>query len=289
MTTNSKEKTPNSGRKLFFGLFIFPLLIAVGMAVLLCSVVLLTTEKDTPESLIMAIKTGSPGKRWQKAFELSNELNKKNKGLRDDALAGEIAHILQDPTHYDAKTRAYMAVALSHFNTPQAVDVLRKALKDDDAEVQIYTLWGLASLKAKTALSDCLIFLKSDNAELRKVAAYVLGVIGEKNTAEALMPLLLDPVADVRWNSALALARLGNDSGKDTLLQMVDRDALNLQKDMNEDAIESVMINAIKGLTLIAKPDSIKILQSLSKNDKSMKVRQMAIQSLDALNKGTAY
>ena len=57
----------NPRRKLFFGLFIFPLLIVVGMATLLCSVVLMTHEKETPESLLASIKTGAAGKRWQKA------------------------------------------------------------------------------------------------------------------------------------------------------------------------------------------------------------------------------
>ena len=85
-----KSPIPVSGRKLFFGLFVFPLLIAVGMAVLLCSVVLLTNEKETPESLILAIKSGSPGRRWQKAFELSNELNKKTNSVGRDSLLKEM-------------------------------------------------------------------------------------------------------------------------------------------------------------------------------------------------------
>ena len=84
MTTNDLK--PNQGRKLFFGLFVFPLLIAVGMAMLLCSVILLTHEQETPESLIAAIKSGSPSKRWQKAYELSNELNQKKENFRKNKL-----------------------------------------------------------------------------------------------------------------------------------------------------------------------------------------------------------
>ncbi len=278
---NLEEKTPNSGRKLFFGLFVFPLLIAVGMAVLLCSVVLLTNEKETPESLILAIKTGSPGKRWQKAFELSNELNKKTKHLRQESLVTEITHILQDSSHYDSKTRGYMAIALSHFDTPQAIDSLKKALKSNDAEVQLYALWALGMLRAKSATPNCLVFLTSDDADLRKTSAYVLGALGESGAVEPMKRLLNDPVAEVRWNTALALARLGDGSGYDILIKMLDRTTLILENNVNDEAAENIMINSIKGLTLIAKPDSIKILQELSKNDKSLKVRQIAIQSLE--------
>lgn len=270
----------NPNRKLFFGLFIFPLLIAVGMAALLCSVVLLTHEKETPESLLESIKTGSAGKRWQKAFELSNELSKNTDRLRQDSLIREIAHILQDPDHYDPKTRAYMAIALSHFNTPEATEALQRSLKDSDSEVQIYALWALGTLKAKTALPDCLLFLKNADPKLRQISAYVLGAIGDKSAAGQIQSLLKDPVTDVRWNAALALARLGDDSGTDVLIKMLDRKSLLLENKMNEEKTENIMINAIKGLTLIAKPDSIKILQNLSKNDQSLKVRQIAIESL---------
>jgi hypothetical protein len=80
-------QTPQpQGRKLFYGLFLFPLLIAAGMAILLCTVVFLTHEEQNPETLITAIKTGSPSKRWQKAFELSNELNRSAENLRQTGL-----------------------------------------------------------------------------------------------------------------------------------------------------------------------------------------------------------
>src|SRR3989338_2491567 len=156
----------NSGRKLFFGLFVFPLLIAIGMAVLLCSVVLLTHEQETPESLITAIKTGSPSKRWQKAFELSNELNRKDaQGIRNLATMKEIIHVLQDPSHYDAKTRSYMAIALAHFNEPEAAQALKKSLqnKEEEEEVKLYSLWSLGALKNNGALPDITPFLKSEN------------------------------------------------------------------------------------------------------------------------------
>jgi len=36
-----------------------------------------------------------------------------------------VAQVLRDPEHYDAKTRAYMALALAHFQKPEAVNALR--------------------------------------------------------------------------------------------------------------------------------------------------------------------
>ena len=273
----------NSGRKLFFGLFVFPLLIAIGMAVLLCSVVLLTHEQETPESLITAIKTGSPSKRWQKAFELSNELNRKDaKGIRNLATMREVIHILQDPSHYDAKTRSYMAIALAHFDEPEAAQALKKSLqnKEEGEEVKLHVLWSLGVLKNTAALPEIIPFLKSAEADLRKMAVYVLGAIGDPAAIPSLRPLLNDAVEDIRWNAALSLARLGNDSGLEVLLKMLDRQSLVLNDRLAEPEIETIMINATKGLALIKRSESLETLKKISREDKNLKVRQAAMEAL---------
>lgn len=267
-------------RKLFFGLFIFPLLIAVGMAILLCSVVLLTNEEETPESLITAIKTGAPSKRWQKAFELSNELNGKQDGIRTQGVLREIIHILGDPEHYDAKTRSYMAIALSHFHDPEAMEALAKALKDDSEDVILYALWGLGTLEAKSYVPQITEFLQSRNDQLRKTAVYVLGVLGDKKSIDVIKPLLEDTTPDVRWNAALSLARLGDETGGPVLLKMTEREDLASQYQLNEEQIEKIMVNAVKGLALVGGDTAGAVLQTLSHEDKSLKVRQAAIEAI---------
>jgi len=280
MAETSSDKITNPARKLFFGLFVFPLIIAVGMAVLLCGVVLLTAEKETPETLIGAIKSGSPSKRWEKAFELSNDLSQNRPDVvRDARLQEEIIYILGDGRDYDPKTRSYMAMALSHFPGPRSVSALRTTLKENSDEVRTSVLWALGAMGAGEASGDIEAFLTSDEPELRKVSVYILGAIGKKGEAPKLRPLLNDSNEDVRWNAALALARLGDSSGYPVLVQMTDRahfSALN----MDESQTEPVMLNAIRGLALIQKPESIKIFKSLAQNDKNMKVRQAAIEAM---------
>jgi HEAT repeat protein len=275
-----EKDIPNSSRKLFFGLFVFPLVIAVGMAVLLCTVVLMTHEKETPESLIASIKKSPSNKRWQKAYELSNELNKAPDGPRADAVIREVAQILAAPSSYDTKTRSYMALALSHRRTPEAVEALKKALADPAEDVRVYALWSLGVLRASEAAGDIRPLLKSDSSEVRKTAAYVLGAMSDASSAPALQTLLSDPVSDVRWNSALALARLGDASGRGVLAQMTRRDALSAEEGMDEARIEAVMINAVKGLALIRGAEEVKILESVSRGDRNLKVRQAALDAL---------
>ncbi len=275
---SASDPKPDSGRKLFYGLFVFPLLIIVGMIVMVCSVILLTNEQETPEALVAAIKKAPERKRWQKASELSNELNrKKPEGLRSEALMAEIGRILED-AHYDSKTRAYMAMAMSRFGDA-AVPALRRSLRDADAEVQFYSLWALGTIRAREAAPDVAVFLKNDTPELRTNAAYVLGAIGDASQVTVLRGALEDPAIDVRWNAALALARLGDDSGWPVLISMLKREEL-AARGMDEDAIEKVMVNAIKGLALIQKPESVKILGSIGLLEKNLRVRQAAIEAV---------
>lgn len=279
------ENSLNPKRKLFFGLFIFPLVIAVGMAVLLCGVVLLTTENDTPQTLISAIKSGSPSRRWQKAFELSNELNRPDIAKKiDPAILNEIIFILKDKQNFDPKTRNYMAIALGRFNIPVVVQTLKEALSDPSEDVRLSALWSLGTLQARECADEVKKFLEADRSEFRKIAAYVLGAMGDASAIPSIQKLLNDPSHDVRWNAALALARLGNDGGQDILLQMLDP-ALFSGLGMKESEIEIVRINAIKGLALIQKPESIKILQSLSRQDNNLKIRQAAMDALSKINK----
>ena len=271
-----------SGRKLFFGLFIFPLVIAVGMAVLLCTVVLLTREEETPESLITAIKTGAPSKRWQKAFELSNEINLGRGMLRSGGVMKEVIHILTTPSEYDGRTRSYMALALGRFENPEAVNALREALAaEQDPDVQIYLLWALGLRRDTQSTDNVVEFLSRPQAEIRKTAAYVLGVLGQPEISiPALEPLLKDAVSDVRWNAALALARLGSAAGYDELLRMADRRSVSTIEGMDEARSEEIVSSAVKGLGLLKKPESLALLKDLSRTDPSLKVRQAALEAL---------
>lgn len=278
MTT---ETRPNAFRKLFFGLFVFPLIIAVGMAVLLCGVVLMTSETETPETLIAAIKSGSPSKRWQKAYELSNELNSNKMPAGADRLRGEIIAILQDAERYDAKTRGYMALTLGRFKDAEARQALIRALSDREADVVVYALWSLSGHGGEEAGPAVAGLLGHEDVGIRKMAAYTLGLVGAGPTAvPALKSALSDASDDVRWNAALGLARRKDASGRSELHAMLDRQRLTRQG-LSEDRIEQVMVNAAKGLALIPEAGSIKILESISRTDLSLKVRQAAITALD--------
>ena len=317
-SVEGEPQVPNERRKVFFGLFVFPMLIAVKMAVLLTSIVLLTQEDETPESLITAIKTGAPSKRWQKAFELSNELNSPAGLLRSAGIMNEMIHILHGRDRYDAKTRAYMAMALSRFRNEEAQNALLEALRDEpdteDPKVILFLMWALgddgmkngsnvaeptvryryskrptaaqpSSAEPTAGLSEpsqtIARFLSHEEPDVRKGAAYVLGVLGDPNAREGLGRLLSDAVADVRWNAALSLARLGDNAGEDVLVTMLERQQLESTHALGESEIERIMTNAAKGLGLIQSERARAVLEEIAATDKNLKVRQAALAALE--------
>ena len=175
-----------------------------------------------------------------------------------------------------------MAIALSRFDDPQVVTALEEALRqEEEPEVQLYLLWALGGRNAKSAVDQILPFLKNPREDLRNMAAYTLGVLADPKAVLALVPLLDAAERDVRWNAALSLARLGDDSGYLELTKMLDRQSLVSYHQMLEAKVEEVMINAIKGVALLKRPDALPLLAELSNNDRSLKVRQAAIEALD--------
>ena len=269
------------------------MLIAITMALLLSGIILITHEEETPESLITAIKTGAPSKRWQKAFELSNELNREGGMLRSAGIMNEAIHILRDQEHYDPKTRAYMAMALSRFQNEEAQAALVESLHgtddSEDPQFTLFLIWAIGNSNLVEAAPNMVRFLESRHDDLRKASAYVLGALGDKEIIPNLERALEDPVADVRWNAALSLARLGDNSGEGMLREMLDRNRLGEVYGLNPIEIERVMTNAAKGLGLLerlhedheASISRIQLLEQISRTDLSLKVRQAAISALE--------
>jgi HEAT repeat protein len=95
------------------------------------------------------------------------------------------------------------------------------------------------------------------------------------------MVLLEDPVTDVRWNAAIALASLKDPSGLPVLRAMIDRTSLARQP-LTTDQVEAAMTNALKALALLRDPESRPLIQKIAQNDPNLRVRDAARRALEA-------
>jgi HEAT repeat protein len=221
-------------------------------------------------------------RRKQAAYELSKILSANPQALRDDPKAGDELRELFS-TSEDLWVRRYLALVLGHVGDREAVPLLISGAADDDSQVRIYSLWALGAIADPAGFPTLTAAITDTDPGIRKTAAYALG--GYANQAEAmsaLEPLVDDPVADVRWNAALALARLGSSSGLPVLEQMLDRRLLAQIPDITPEQQEDAMISALNALVTLDVDIDRAMLDRLAGEDPSYKVRQAAIQARES-------
>jgi HEAT repeat protein len=121
----------------------------------------------------------------------------------------------------------------------------------------------------------------SEDAGLRKAAVHALGSFPDDATRTALLTAANDPVEDVRWNAAVALARRRDPAAAPVLLQMMDRRHLATIADLTAEQREEAVLQAVQAAGVVADPGLRSALEGLRDSDPSMKVRAAARAALD--------
>jgi len=272
------------GRGTVTRFFLLPLLV-VGTAVAVFWLFSrMTFEKRTPADYLQEVRGGTANRRWQAAFELSRSLPNLEPADRA-ALAAETLRIfksLSPRRAEDVPVRRYLVLVLGKLGDPDAVDALIAAVGDPDADTRLYAVWALGKIGDRRAVAPVTEASLSEDAGMRKMAAYVLGRLGDPAAAARLRVLLGDPVADVRWNAAIALAGFRDASGLTVLRSMIDRDALARQATLAGDQPETAMIGALKALGMLRDAASLPLLEKVAREDPNLRVRAAARDAIAA-------
>ena len=234
-----------------------------------------------PQAYVRTLRRDNEG-RWQAALNLANDLRGPGGAVlkADATLAGELGRILADESksgrtgEQSQMLRVYLCRALGEFTIPEALGPLLERAKDTaQPQVARAAIEAIAVLSTNlvaaggspsgTGVADAVVTAsRSEDPGLRSAAAFALGVVGEKGTGPAdsrLRALLADANDDVRYNAALALARLGDGASLDTLEEMLSLpDEPAPQPDARDDVAQSkrykralVVLNALRGLALL--------------------------------------
>jgi HEAT repeat protein len=106
---------------------------------------------------------------------------------------------------------------------------------------------------------------------------------------ETLRTALRDPEPDVRWNAAIALARHDRREGVPVIQQMLDRVYVEqtvkreVRQDADIDPVADVMISGLRAAAALREASLKPSVEGLSRDDRSMKVRQAALEALKAM------
>jgi HEAT repeat protein len=275
--------------------FLIPLAV-VGVIVLVYGGfrMLLTTER-APSELLSDVRTGGRERRWPAAYELSRVLGDPDTEQRNPQLGAAIVQAFVDSEGDDPRVRRYLALALGRLTLPppEAVAELTAALDDPNTETRISVIWALASLGDESTVDEIESMYRSDDAGVRKMAVYALGALAGSGDHATLRNALDDPAADVQWNAAVALARHGRDEGLTVIRRMLDREYVTrmVTRRANADApldpVSEVIVSGLQAAASLRAAELRQPIEALSETDENLRVRELAIKTLDLLNQST--
>jgi HEAT repeat protein len=267
--------------------FIFPLsIVAVCVAVFVIFGMIASEGKGAREHL-SDVRTGGANRRWQAAFELAKVLQAgKDPALDDPAFTAEVAKVFQDAAADDPRVRRYLALALGRIGDAGAVPALLQAVDDTaaggaqpDPDTQVYAVWALGTIGDARAVPRLIALARSDDPGLRKAAVHALGNFPGEETTAALHVALADPVADVRWNAAVALARRRDGAATPVLLAMMDRAELAAVPGLTDEQRSEAMVSAIAASAALDDARLRERVASLGASDPDLRVRHAATES----------
>jgi HEAT repeat protein len=252
----------------------------------------LLSDERTPQDYLTEIQRGGSDRRWPAAYELSR-LMADPEVRADRTLAAALVKAFGQ-SGGDPQVRRYLALAIGRLDPPLPADAIAElthALDDPDSETRISVIWALGSSGDPAVVPRLIpLYTAADaDAGIRKMAVYALGALPGDEQLDTLRTALNDGVADVRWNAAVALARHGSREGVPVLKQMLDRAyveqsvKVSVRQNEDRDPIADVMISGLRAAAALKDESLRSAVASLSQNDRSLKVREAALQALSVM------
>jgi HEAT repeat protein len=252
----------------------------------------LLADDRSAQDYLAEIRNGGSSRRWPAAYELSR-LMSDPKVRADKSLAPALVKAFQESAG-DQQVRRYLALAIGRLDPPlppDAVADLTHALDDPDSETRISVIWALGSSGDEAVVSKLVPLYTAQDADagIRKMVVYALGALPGDAQVTTLRTAVQDAVADVRWNAAVALARHGSHEGVVVLKQMLDRQYVeqtvkrDVRVDSDQDPVADVMISGLRAAAALKDETLRPAVTNLSQQDKSLKVRQAAIEALKVM------
>jgi HEAT repeat protein len=214
-----------------FQFFLVPLVIVALCALGWWGVSLMIANPRSAEEWLLDVEQGGPNVRPHAALQLAQAIRRMQ--VPDARLTPRLIQLYRGTRAEEQELRKYLLNCLANLKDPRAsevfLEVARKA--SEPAELRGAAFDGLGAVKDPATLPDLAKMLDDPDPLVRKYAAFNAAAVaeraGDRSVVGPLRAMLKDPVADVGWNAAFALAYfLGDGSGTDTLKKMLDRNAL---------------------------------------------------------------
>ena len=272
--------------------FLIPLAVVAVTVLVYLGFRSLLADDRTPQEYLAEVRYGGWSRQWPAAYELSRLMA--DPAVRADRTLGpELVKAFDEAKDGDPRVRRYLALAIGRLDPPLAPDAvsgLVKALDDPDPEARISVIWALGSSGDPGVVPRLEPLYGSEDPGIRKMVVYALGALPGDAQAVTLRTALKDDTPDVRWNAAIALARHGSPDGVPVLGQMLDRGYMEqtVKRDLarydDVDPVSEVMISGLRAVAALNAASLRPTVEALSRDDRSMKVRQAALDALKEMS-----
>ena len=285
---NDIDENPSKIYALFYSFFLIPFMIAIFGALFFFMFQFLTYEKNTPIDLLDNIQSGSATKRWQSAFELSNMLNKSKINNRD-LFNSKLVFLYEKSKHDDSRVRTYLALAMGKTKDIYFAPHLINGLNEDkNLTNRIAAIKSLGMLKYSESCTLLENIIKESEYNSEKLSAIIsLGVIGNTKFKDILIEMLEYEEPNIRWDAAIALAKMNDKSGVSIIVNLLDRHYYSMYPPKSDgsgvdiDEIDSSIYIAIAVCQKLIDVRFKNNLIYLSENDKNIKIREFALKTLN--------
>lgn len=279
-----EEKKKENSRiyVLFYSFFLIPFMIAVFGAVFFLLFRFITYETNDASELLNQVKIGAASKRWQSAFELSKILSDPELVPKDDNFKQQLISAYKRSIHDDPKVRSFLAMAIGSTKDSTYGQALSEGLEDENQDTRLAAIQATGMVRFKGSINKIGKIIQNSSDQGEKLAATIaLGMVGEKKAIPTLINLLEDEEPNIRWDAAIALAKMGDKSGINIISRLLDRSYLKNFKEVNVNEQKQVIKVAIR-VSAILKDELFKEkLQILAESDEDLSIRNLAIKTLE--------
>ena len=269
---------------LFYSFFLIPLMVTVIGVLFFMVVRFVTFESGNPQEYLTQIKIGSASKRWQSAYELSKILSNPDKVPLSEQFKNSIISAFEESLHDDPKVRMYLALAMGRTGDATYGESLMTALNDDSAEIVTAATQALGLIQYSPAVAQLSMMATSSEFQaVRLASAISLGQIGDRSSLPLLKNLLDDEEANIRWDAAIALAKMGNNSGSSIINSLLNRSYYKNFKEIDSWETEKAILVAIQVGSQLGGEEFKLNLLTLAKEDPNMEIRNAALKTLESV------
>lgn len=286
-------RTSTAAPALAVQFFLIPLAVVAVVVCIYLGFRLMVADQRSPQDYLSDIQWGGRERRWPAAYELSRLIADPDVQKKHPDIGRALVAAFRDARGEDPRVRRYLALAIGRLEPapPQAVAALAEALDEPDTETRISIIWALGALGDSSVVPALQASYGSDDAGIRKVTVYALGALPGESQVKTLRTALADPAPDVQWNAAVALARHGDREAGPVLQRMLDRRYVEgaVTRAASEQGIDDpageVMINGLRAVGALRLEGLRDTVASLSREDRSLRVRQAAIETLRQIDR----